>query len=407
MKTDLVAVLDLGASKATCLAATPDPQHGFKIQGVASVPCKGVRKGVLADLEEAGRSIDAAVRRVQQDVGQEIPSLVVGVSGGHVEGLNAQGFKPIVPRSRHITHQDVLEVINHSRSVVLPPDREQIQALPREFRVNGVRDVRKPIGMAGDKLEVVTYIVTGQTTQLQNLERAVGLANKKVEQMVLTPLASGVGVLTQEEMDLGVAVIDLGADTADLGIFVNGSIAYSATVPIGGGLVTSDICKLLKTTPEEAERMKVTYGVAYARMVNEKESVQVMQLGQTMARPMQRRVLGEIIESRMREVAVMIRQHIEKSGFMGVLPGGIVLTGGGAQLAGTDHLFEDQVKHMRVRVAEPSLPAKFDHPHQSGLAAAVGLARFSIQCYDEIAPAVGNQSWREKVKSLFSIVAGK
>ncbi len=404
MKNELVTVLDLGTTKVTCLAAIPDGD-GLKVLGAAVFPCKGVKKGVVTDLDETSRSIDSAIRQVQNETGQEITSVVVTISGQHVEGTNAQGFKPIVPKTRHITHHDVMEVINHSRSLVLPPDREQIQALPREFRVDGQRDVQKPIGMSGGKLEVVTYIVTGQTSQVQNIEKAVQMTGKKVEQMVLGALASGIGVLTQEEMDLGAVVLDIGGGKSDLGIFVKGSLAYSATLPIGGQLVTSDLSKLLKTAPEEAERLKLVSGAALAKIVPERDSLEVMQIGQNIARPLQRKVFCEIIESRMRELAVMVAQHIEKSGLKATLPGCIVLTGGGANLLGIEKLFEDNIKHTKVRVAEPHLGAEWES--QRGLAAAVGSARFAIQCYDELGPAAGNLPWRDRVKSLFSVLSGK
>ncbi|MGV3616722.1 MAG: cell division protein FtsA [Fimbriimonas sp.] len=405
MKNDLLTVLDLGATKVTCLAATADGSDGMKIEALATTPCKGIRRGVIADMDETATAIDAVVRRVQADLSTDIQGVIVGVSGTHIEGVNAQGFKPIVPRSRLITHQDVLEVINHSRALVLPPDREQIQALPREFRVDGQRDVRKPIGMNGSKLEVVTYIVTGQTTAIQNLEKAINRSGKKVEQMVLKPLASGIGVLTPEELELGTIVVDIGGGTTDLAIFVSGSLAYTASLPIGASHVTGDISKLLKTSPEEAENLKLTYGNAVGRLVSDKESVDVQQIGQPVARPLQRRVLCEIIESRMRELAVMVRQHVEKSGLMGTLPGGMVLTGGGAQLAGTDKLFDEVLKHMRVRVAEPDLDSRF--PSQPGLGTAVGLARYGLQCQDDITPASGAGGWKERVRGLFSLLGGR
>jgi cell division protein FtsA len=405
MKNDLVTVLDLGATKVTCLAASADGADGMKVEAIATTPCKGIRRAVVADLDETANAIDAVIRRVQTDIGQDVTSVIVGVSGGHIEGVNAQGLKPIVPRSRLITHQDVLEVINHSRSLVLPPDREQIQALPREFRVDGQRDVRKPIGMNGSKLEVVTYIVTGQTTAIQNIEKAVTRSGKRVEQMVLKPLASGIGVLTPEELELGTIVVDIGGGTTDLAIFVNGSLAYTASIPIGASHVTGDLSKLLKTSPEEAENLKVSYGNAVGRLVSDKESVDVLQIGQPVARPLQRRVLCEIIESRMRELAVMVRQQVEKSSLMGTLPGGMVLTGGGAQLAGTDKLFDEVLKHMRVRVAEPELPTKFGN--LQGMGTAVGLARYGLQCQDDITPANGNNGWKERVRGLFSLLGGR
>ena len=405
MRSDVVFTLDLGSTKATCVAATMG-DRGLVIEAIKSIPCKGVRKGVLTDISEATRAIDAAVRAVSQETGEEIQSLVVAVSGTHLEGMNAQGLKPIIPRGRHITFQDVLEVINHSRAVVLPPDREQIQALPREFRVDGTRDVRKPIGMSGGKLEVVTYIVTGSMSAVQNLDRAVTMANRKVDQMVLAPLAAGIGVLTQEEMDLGAVVVDIGGGTTDIAVFSNGSLAHSACLPVASGHVSTDISKLLKTSPEEAERLKVDSGCALARLVPEADSVSVMQLGQLQSRPLQRRVLAEIAESRMREIATMVKQQIEKSGLYAMLPGGVVLTGGGAQIEGAEKLFEEVLKHLRVRRGQPDLPVKF--VRETGAAVSVGMARFALQCYDELSPAAGPPAaWKDRVRTLFSMMSGR
>lgn len=403
MKTDSVAVLDLGSTKVTALVAHQEADGQVTVDAVATVPCKGLTRGVVTDLEETSRGIDAAVRRVQQEVGRDIPSFVVAIGGTHTEGTNAQGLKPIVPKTRHITYQDVMEVINHSRSLVFPPDREQIQALPREFRIDGQSGVHKPIGMSGGTLEVVTYIVTGQRTHIQNTEKAVEMAGRKVEQMVLGPLASGIGVLTQEEIELGTAVLDIGGGKTDLAIFTGGSLAYSACLPVGSTHVTSDLSKLLKTSPDEAERLKVEHGGAFAKLVAERDSVSVMQLGQTVARPMQRRVLCEIIESRMREIAVMAKQQIEKSGMFATLPGGVVITGGGSAMPLTDKLFEDGLRHLRVRVAEPTVPGASG----PGLAAAVGLAQFALQCHDELSPGVVSTDWKGKVRSLWSLLSGK
>ena len=399
----MVSVLDLGSTKAVCLAAEPDGTGGFEVRGIASAECRGLRRGVVSDLEETASSIENVVRRVQQMAGEDIHTLVVCISGTHVEGLNAQGFVPIYPRSRVIQREDVLQVINHSRQLMISPDREQIQALPREFRIDGQRGIRRPIGMNGSKLEVVTYIVTGQTTHIQNIEKAVSMAGKRVEQMVIQPLASGLGVLNEEEMDLGTAVVDIGGGTTDVGVFTGGSIAFSATVPVAGLLVTSDLSKLLKTTPEEAERLKLESGNALPKLVDDEESVNVMQLGQTQCRPLQRRVLVEIIESRMRELAMMVKQQIEKSGMMGMLPGGIVLTGGGSLLPGTEKLFSEILKNSRVRPATPHL----DGPHsptlnQPGMATVAGLARFAIQfADDELAPAESG-NWKDRIRTFWS-----
>jgi cell division protein FtsA len=408
MKSDLVTVLDLGSSKAVCLVAGPDGSGGVSLHNISTVESRGIRRGVVVDLDEVARTIDTAVREAQKKSGQEISELVVGIGGAHLEGQNAQGFVPIYPRSRHITREDVLQVINHSRQLMIPPDREMIQALPREFRIDGHRGIQRPIGMNGSKLEVITYIVTGQTNQIQNIEKAVAMGGRKIAQMVLLPLASGLGVLTQEEIELGSAVVDIGGGATNMAVFSGGSIAYSACIPIAGQLVSSDLSKLLKTSPEEAEKLKLRYGASLARIVPEKESVEVMQLGQTVARPLQRKVLCEIIESRMRELATMVRQQIERSGMFGVLPGGVVLTGGGSRLEGTDKLFEDVFKHLRVRVAEPPIDASVGAGDLPGLAASVGMARFAIQCFDdELAPVSGTENWKERISKIFSLLSGR
>jgi cell division protein FtsA len=403
MKSDPVVVLDLGSTKVTALSAQQSEEGVVDVLGVATAPCKGVTRGVVTDLDEASVAVDSAVRRLQQQLGTELDSFIVSVAGTHLEGVNAQGLKPIVPKTRHITNQDVLEVINHSRAMMIPPDREQIQALPREFNVDGQRGIQRPVGLSGGTLEVTTYVVTGQRTHIQNTEKAIEMAGKRVEQMVLAPLASGIGVLTPEEIELGTGVIDIGGGKTGMAVFTNGSIAFSTCLPVGSMHVTSDLSKLLKTTPDEAERLKVNHGGAFARIIPERDSVHVMQLGQTVQRPMQRMVLCEIIESRMREIAQMVRQQIEKNGFLPTLPGGIVLTGGGAQMPGTVELFEDVLKHVRVRVAEPEMPVMAG----PGMATAVGLAQYALQCDDDLGPTLGHHHWRERVRSLWTLVRGK
>jgi len=401
--SSLVSVLDLGSTKAVCLAAESDGAGGLEIRGLATAQCKGLKRGIVSDLEETASAVDDVVRRVQTMAGEEIHSLVVSISGTHIEGMNAQGFVPIYPRSRVIQREDVLQVINHSRQLMLSPDREQIQALPREFRIDGQRGIKRPIGMNGSKLEVVTYIVTGQSTHIQNVEKAIAMAGKRVEQMVIQPLASGLGVLTDEERELGTAVVDIGGGTTDVGVFTGGSIAFSATIPVAGWLVTSDLSKLLKTSPEEAERLKLESGNAVPKLVPEEDSVSVMQLGQTHFRPLQRRVLVEIIESRMRELAMMVRQQIERSGMMGMLPGGIVLTGGGSLLPGTEKLFADILKNSRVRVSVPQINGAYSSTvNHAEMATVAGLARFAVQfAEDELAPAESG-NWKDRIRTFWT-----
>lgn len=403
-----LAVLDIGSSKVSCLAALDDGEGGFDLQALAVAECKGVKRGVVTDLEETSRSIDASLRRVEQQLGSKVESVVATISGSHLEGHNAMGFVPIYPRSRQISREDVLQVINHSRQFMIPPDREMIQALPREFKIDGQRGIQRPIGMNGSKLEVTTYIITGQTTHIQNIEKAVAMTGRQVDQVIVGALASGLAVLTPDELELGAVVVDIGEGVTDIGVFQGGSICYSASIPVGGGLVTSDISKLLRTSPEEAERLKIFNAHALAGGVDERESVDVTQLGHPEPRSLQRKVLCEITESRMRELAVMVRQQIEKSGLYAVLPGGVVLTGGGSLLSGADKLFTDVLKHLRVRRAEPKLYGGHGmDTDRAGLANSAGAARFALQCFeDELGPASGG-GLKAHIRSIFSLISGK
>ncbi|HRJ27203.1 MAG TPA: cell division protein FtsA [Fimbriimonadaceae bacterium] len=405
MKERNLFVLDIGSTKVACLAIAVTPEGEMEIAGAGVAPQKGMQRGVVTDLESTAMAISDAVRQAQQQAGFSGSGLLVSVGGPHVEGVNTQGIVPIYPRSRPINRDDILQVINHSRQVMMPPDREMIQALPREFRVDGQRGVKKPIGMSGSKLEVFTYILTGQTTHLSNLDRAVQLAGYRIDQMVFGPLATAAAVMSPEEQELGCVLVDLGGGTTDVGVYSGGTLVASACIPIGGQHVTNDLSKLLKTSPEEAERLKVRFGAAMGAGVSEDDSVDVLQIGQSQPRPMARKVLCEIIESRMREIALIVRQQIEKSGLNGLLPAGVVLTGGGAEMEKTPEVFESVLKHMRARLGSTSV----EGPHaellnRPGMATVIGLAKVGAESEEDVlAPAHGLEHWKEKFRSLKSI----
>lgn len=406
----MVTVVELGSTKVVAMAASLSSSQGsdaqkIEVNGLVVLEARGLKKGAIVDLDAASRSIDTGLRHLAHDLGKdEIGEVTVVISGPQIEGSTVQGFKPIIPKNRAITNQDVMEVVNHSRSGIFPPDRVQIQAIPREFRVDEQRSTAKPVGMSGGKLEVISYLVTGLSSHVQNFDQAVKMTGRDVEQFIYGPLASGLGVLTQTEMEKGAVVVDIGATKTDLSIFVNGALAYAACIPVGGSNVTNDLCQLLNSDFEEAERLKIGFGSALAEGISEKEAIEVRQLGHPQPRPLQRKVLCEIIESRMKEVAKLIRQHVEKSGYGGVLEGGVVLTGGGAQLAKTKELFASAMNGMPVRVSEPSIK---NGRGQVGLAAAVGATSFLLQTSDDLSPIAGSESWQDRVKGLWSMLSGK
>ncbi|MBS1714701.1 MAG: cell division protein FtsA [Armatimonadetes bacterium] len=394
-------VVDLGSTKVVCLAAVQTESGEVRAEAWSQVGCRGVRKGIVLDIDETSAAIDEAVSRVEKSVGRSVDEIAVSVAGAHLQSVNAQGFVPIYPNTRPVRRDDVLAVINHSRQIVMPSDREQIMAVPREFRVDGQRGVQRPIGMSGGRLEVVTHLVTGQSSLIDLVDRAVTLSGRKVLEMVPQPLASGLGVATADTMEEGCAVIDVGGGTTDVAVFSGGAVAHLASIPVGAHHVTTDLAALLKVSLDEAERLKTTYGSASSRDVPENERVQVQQTDQPEPRPMQRRVLCEIVESRMREIVGLAVRQIEASGLAGSLRGGVTVTGGGSLLPGTAALFSDalgsRVQNGSPKVAGPNART-LDVPTMS---TAVGLAKYCLESDDqEFAPVSGFANWKDKIRTL-------
>lgn len=350
----LITGLDIGSTKVCAIIGEAEPDGSAIIVGFGVAPCRGLKRGVVVDMDETVPAIKSAVNRAQQMSGRTIESVYVGVTGEHIVSQNSTGIVAVPPSStREITTADVDRVLEHSRLIVLPPDREIIHAIPRGFSIDGQNGIHHPVGMSGSRLEVETHIVTGRITFLQNIERCVQRAGLTVDETVLEPLASSASVLTDIEKEIGVALVDIGGGTTDVAVFTEGAIASSAIVPVGGQYVTLDINKLLRTTPEEAERLKIEYGCAMTADVGDDEVFNVSQIGSTSPRPLPKRVLAEIIEPRMTELFQMVRQHMERAGVYGLLPAGVVLTGGGSRLTGTVALAEKILGSVPVRIGVP------------------------------------------------------
>ncbi len=401
MNDQAVFTLDLGSSKVAILASTLDEAGKLSVQEISSAPNRGVTRGVITDMDLTREAIAEALKGMR---GFGIPeAVVVNIGGAQLEGINAQGFHPIVPAGRAITSADVLSVINHSRQVRPEPDREQIAALPREFKVDGERGITKPIGLAGNRLEVVTHIVTAPIANIRNIECVVESAGIKVSDIIPGPLAVGLALLSDQERQDGAAVVDIGASTTSISVFSNGTLLHCQVLPIGSGSVTSDLSKLLRMAPEEADHLKRKHGRAIGLRKEDESTVEVRQIGQSQPRHLHRKVLFEIIESRMRELATLVGQHLEKSGMRGMLPGGVVVTGGGSLLPGTPQLFAQVLGEPNTRLGTPKVegPASIraSGPEWS---VAVGLAAYVLQRQDSgIEPANGFDQWRERIRTFF------
>jgi cell division protein FtsA len=416
---ECVVGLDIGTTKISAVVAEVSDDGRVKIIGHGVAPSVGLRRGVVTDIEDAGLSILKAIDKAREATDYEIHSVVVGVTGDHIASLNSKGILPVVHANREITEEDVRQVIEQSKVIVLPPDREIIQAIPRSFTVDGQSHVRYPVGMAGARLEVETHIITGAVTLLKNLAKAVNRAGLTVEAAVLEPIASAEAVLTPAEKNMGVAVLDIGGGTTDIAIFLEGDIVYSGVVPIGGAFVTRDVSIGLRISSEEAERVKLTYGSAIynAQATGEWDTFETVGAdGQT--KQVTRRHLADIIGPRMEEIFTLANQKIEKSGYYNYLLAGIVLTGGGALLP-TATTYCSDIIGLPTRIGTPddiiNLPEELNTPiHATGLGLALHAARRPRATYarklnfDPLSAQIGNKigGYFQRLQSFLSKIFG-
>ncbi len=378
-KNSLIAGLDIGTTKICCVVAEIGESGEIIVSGVGVSPSRGLKSGNVVDIEVTTRAVEEAVKRAQDQAGREITSVYVGVTGKHISSLNSRGVTAITNPDREIKQDDKERADQQSRVIVLPPDRVVLHAIPRSYSIDGQNGIKNPVGMSGTRLEVETHIVTGAHTFLQNVEKCVTQAGLAVEDMVLEPLATSEATLLPAERNLGVCLVDIGGGTSDLAIFIEGEIYYTAVLPVGGNHVTNDIAYGLQATLEEAEKVKIEYGNAATDRVGEEESFPVTQIGRDEPRLLRRRALCKIIEPRMEELFEFVQKEIEKSGCRGMLPAGVVLSGGGAQLQSTIE-FASQMLQMPVRLGKPTGVSGLSDVVSSPIySTAVGLVQYGAR----------------------------
>ena len=352
MARDCIVGLDIGTTKVCTVVAEVEEPGRISIVGVGNSLSAGIRKGVVVDIDSAAQAIIDSVEKARAMSGYDISRVIVGVTGEHVASLNSRGVIAITHANREITEDDVARVQDQSRVIVLPPDREIIHAIPRSYSIDGQNGIRFPVGMSGTRLEVETHIVTGAVTFLQNVAKCVQKAGLIVEATVLEPIATAESVLLDDEKRLGVVIADIGGGTTDVAIFVDGDIAYSSAIPVGGNHVTHDISVGLRASEEESERVKRAHAAATLDQLDPDLLFEVLSLGGDTPRLLPQHILAEIVEPRMHELFLMLRQEILKSGYYKTLPAGIVLSGGGSQLLGAAELCAE-VTGMPTRVGIP------------------------------------------------------
>ena len=377
-KGDIVVGLDIGTTKiCTVIGEVAEGGAGrVDVLGVGVSPSQGIRRGVVVDIDTTVRAIEDSVQKAQRMADVDVRSVVVGVTGEHIASLNSRGVIAITHADREVTQEDVDRVLENSRVIVLPPDREIIHYIPRSYSIDGQNGIRSPVGMSGTRLEVETHIVTGARTFMENVAKCVQRAGLHVADTVLEPIATADAVLMDSEKDLGVVLVDIGGGTSDLAIFLGGEICHSAVLPVGGYYVSKDISAGLRTTLEEAERVKTAYGSALVATTGEADTFTFTRLGAQETTTLPARILAEIIEPRMNELLQMVRHEVNRSNYAGLLPAGLVLSGGGALLRGTQELAVEMTG-LPTRIGFPTgIGGLSESVSNPSFATAVGLVQF-------------------------------
>lgn len=392
-------VLDIGSSKIAGLAVVRSDGGRTRVLAGSFSPSNGVHRGAVVDADEAAQAISSAVADLEAKSSHAATSLSVSVGGSHLRCTESRGVMPIYPANRVLRSEDVMSVIQHSRQAILPPGREQLHASPKWFRVDGGDPVSDVVGQKCSRLEVSTLLVTADSKTLECTEHAVKIGGRDVREVAPVPLASALGCAPSSAIEQGCVVIDIGAGTTSVAVFSEGSVGYIGCLPVGSEHVTNDIATLLKVDRDEAERLKLEHGVATADSVGGREAMQVHQPGTSDSRPVQRRVLCEVIESRLREIAQQVCQIMGPSRSPETLQGGMWLTGAGSQMPGLEELFAEETGIVLPTMAGRTV-GKDGRPSPA-MSVVIGLAKYALAGEDaELAPVSGAHSWRERVRSL-------
>ncbi|MBT3182808.1 MAG: cell division protein FtsA [Deltaproteobacteria bacterium] len=348
-RDELVVGIDIGTTKI-CTIVGEVTNEGIDVVGIGTHPSKGLRKGVVVNIESTVSSIRKAVEEAELMAGCEITSAYAGIAGGHIKGINSHGIVAI--KDREVGVMDVERVIDAAQAVSIPLDREVIHVIPQQYIVDDQDGVREPVGMSGVRLEAKVHIVTGAVTSAQNIIKCCNRAGLNVNDIILQQLASSEAVLSADEKELGVALLDIGGGTTDMAIYSGGSIVHTAVLTLGGNHLTNDVAVGLRTPTHEAEKIKQRYGCCTAGIVHKDETIEVPSVGGRPPRILSRQILAEILEPRMEEIFVLVQQEIVKSGFEDMIAAGMVLTGGSSMLEGAGELAE-QIFNLPVRKGVP------------------------------------------------------
>ncbi len=378
-KKHIITAIDIGTSKVTTLIAEVNMSGGFNITGVGVAPSEGVKKGHVVDLDLTTQSIFQSVNAAEKMANHVVVSAVLGVTGNHVSANSSHGSTSIADPVRGVTRDDMRRAVEASRKLLLPPDKQIVDIIEQEYTVDGQGGIRDPEGMSGTTLEVEVQIITGSSAFIRNLSRCVNKLNIDITTMVPAPMASGEAVLNEDEKEIGSIVIDFGAGTTEVAVFKGKMLKKARVFPVGSRHIDNDIAIVLGTSPREAERLKLEYGIAYVDETSAGEPVQMEHVGGEKKNQITRGMLCEIIHERVNEIARMVGHDLEADMPISVIPAGIVLTGNGSLLNGFSQVFEKTLG-MNVRIGRPNYAGDHaDEVSTPGFSTALGILRCTVQ----------------------------
>ncbi|RRQ22514.1 cell division protein FtsA [Thiohalobacter thiocyanaticus] len=374
---NMIVGLDIGTSKVVAIVGEVLPEGSIEIIGIGSHPSRGMKKGVVVNIESTVHSIQRAIEEAELMAGCQIHSVYAGIAGSHIRSLNSHGIVAI--RDKEVTPGDVERVIDAARAVAIPADQKILHILPQEFIIDNQEGIKEPVGMSGVRLEAKVHLVTGAVSAAQNIIKCVRRCGLEVDDIILEQLASSYSVLTEDEKELGVCLVDIGGGTTDMAVFTEGSIRHTSVIPIAGDQVTNDIAVALRTPTQHAEEIKIKYACALTQLATADDTIEVPSVGDRPARRLARHTLAEVVEPRYEELLTLVQSELRRSGFEDLVAAGIVLTGGSSKMEGLVDLAEE-VFHMPVRLGMPQYIAGLaDVVRNPIYATGVGLLLFGNQ----------------------------
>ena len=400
-ESNLIVGLDIGTSKVVAIVGEINSSGELEVIGIGSHRSTGLKKGVVVNIESTVQSIQRAIEEAELMAGCEIHSVYAGIAGSHIRSLNSHGI--VAVKDREVFSQDIDRVIDAAQAVAIPADQQILHILPQEYLIDNQEGVKEPLGMSGVRLEAKVHLITCAVNAAQNIEKCIRRCGLDVEDIILEQLASSYSVLTEDEKELGVCMVDIGGGTTDIAIFIDGAIRHTGVIPIAGDQVTNDIAMALRTPTLHAEDIKIKYACALAKLTGVDETIQVPSVGERPARSLSRQSLAEVVEPRYDELFTLVQAELRRSGYEDMVAAGVVLTGGTSKMEGVVELAEE-IFHMPVRLGAPqNVRGLADIVNNPIYSTGVGLLHYAKKQHHQVrsAPREKSVDWVEKIKRWF------